>query len=610
MWPNDWHAIGGPASGVGFSFDSWRRAVPRRDVALRRVAIALCVAVWAGSFFESAEAGGGPENVLLLVNLNSESSKTVANHYIALRQIPANNVLYVDWKGNLEICSGKNFRDLILKPALAAIVERRLAAQIDYIVYSSDFPWRVELKPLFPDENFPEAFPPIASVTGATYLAAYLVGEEPAPGIVMPTTNWYVPRSQEGNLIKCQDLGVLPSRAFRNRYEWGPQGGRVPPEERGQRYFLSASLGITQGRGNTIEEVISYLTRAKAADGTRPRGTVYFMRNGDIRSAVRHSCYASAAAAIQAAGVQARVLDGKIPTKAKDVMGIMAGAEFLDLAGAQNLILPGAICEHLTSGGGQMHNKGYHTPLSEFLRAGAAGASGAVTEPRALQAKFPLPSLHLHYVRGCSLAESFFQSVMGPYQLLIVGDPLCQPWALPPKVTVDGIRPDQEVSGEVQLSPGGLAAPSRRLGFFDLLIDGRLISRTTAGQKQNLSINAAELSDGYHELRMIGTNADAVETQGRIVVPFQVNRGAPEIELEVRPAGDVSRSTKLRVRAKQPTATSIVIRQNSREVGRIEGSEGEVEIEAAGLGRGPTTLQAVSEGPAPAASQPVALAVR
>ena len=64
----------------------------------------LLVATAAGNV---AWAGGGPENVLLLVNPNSLNSKTVANHYIALRQIPASNVVYVDWRGGIEGCQGK-----------------------------------------------------------------------------------------------------------------------------------------------------------------------------------------------------------------------------------------------------------------------------------------------------------------------------------------------------------------------------------------------------------------------------------------------------------------------------------------------------------------------
>jgi len=54
------------------------------------------------------------------------------------------------------------------------------------------------------------------------------------------------------------------------------------------------------------------------------------------------------------------------------------------------------------------------TPLTEFLRFGAAGASGTVTEPYAIPAKFPDPFVHVHYVAGCCLAESFYQSITGP----------------------------------------------------------------------------------------------------------------------------------------------------------------------------------------------------
>jgi hypothetical protein len=63
------------------------------------------------------------------------------------------------------------------------------------------------------------------------------------------------------------------------------------------------------------------------------------------------------------------------------------------------------------------------------------------------------------------------------------------------------------------------------------------------------------------------------------------------------------------VKVGQPGATSIAVRQNSREVGRVEGEAGEIEISAATLGRGPTVLQAFSEGPAAAVSAPVSIQV-
>jgi uncharacterized protein (TIGR03790 family) len=567
----------------------------------------VCSLTW-GIAAGPAIAGGGPENVLLLVNLNSDSSKTIANHYIELRKIPPVNVVYIDWKGGLETCNAKIFVSQVLQPAIKAIENRRLAAQIDYLVYSSDFPWRVELKPLFPDEKFVENFQPIGSLTGVTYLAPYVMGEKPNPAVVMPSVNWYVPKPNEKNLLTCAEIGDVPSRGFRSRYLWDRSGERTQVDRQGQQYLLSTCLGVTQGRANTVAEVIAYLKRAKEADGTRPRGTIYFMRNNNIRSQTRHACFAGAAAAIEREGVQARVLEGTIPRGARDVMAIMAGTDTFDIAAANNVILPGAICEHLTSAGGILSTRGYQTPLTDFLRQGAAGASGTVVEPHAIQAKFPLPSLPLHYVRGCSLAESFYQSISGPYQLLIVGDPLCQPWATFPTVAMQGIQPDQEVSGTVNLTLSGKPAAGHKLNALELFVDGRLIARAIEGNP--VTLNTTNLADGYHELRVVGAHDDAIETRGRTVVPFLVNNGKAPLEFAVTPHGDVAADAKLNVKVRQPGATGFIIRQNNRVVGRVAGEAGEVAIQASTLGRGPTSLQAVSEGPAPAISRPMAMNAR
>ena len=105
----------------------------------------------------------------------------------------------------------------------------------------------------------------------------------------------------------------------------------------------------------------------------------------------------------------------------------------------------------LSAGAGQ-------TPLTEFLRYGAAGSSGTVCEPYAIQNKFPVPAIQVHYARGCSLAEAFYQSVWGPYQLLIVGDPLCRPWARIPAIHVSGVEAGATVHGRLILKPTAEAA--------------------------------------------------------------------------------------------------------------------------------------------------------
>ena len=51
--------------------------------------------VYGAGLWGIAYAGGGGENLLLVVNPNDEPSVRIANAYIAARHIPANNVLYL-----------------------------------------------------------------------------------------------------------------------------------------------------------------------------------------------------------------------------------------------------------------------------------------------------------------------------------------------------------------------------------------------------------------------------------------------------------------------------------------------------------------------------------
>src|SRR5690606_10383574 len=104
------------------------------------------------------------ENLLLVVNENSHASKTIANYYIRFRKVPPLNVVYLDWQGDLNTCSGEEFREQILMPVFEEIGQRNLLLQIDYVVYSADFPWRVNLKDDLASEKLPKQFSPTASL--------------------------------------------------------------------------------------------------------------------------------------------------------------------------------------------------------------------------------------------------------------------------------------------------------------------------------------------------------------------------------------------------------------------------------------------------------------
>ncbi len=198
----------------------------------------------------------------------------------------------------------------------------------------------------------------------------------------------------------------------------------------GPSYLLSTVLAVTQGRGTTLAEAIDVLERAASADGKGEKATFYFSDSSDVRSTTRSPLFKDAAAILRDLGHNVIIDIDRLPQKQSRLMGVMLGSANYDWPAAQNQMLPGAIAENLTSTSGVLHQNNDQTSMVELLRGGAAATSGTVTEPFALQFKFPTPHLFAYYAAGLSLAESFYLAVESPYQLLIVGDPLCRPYGV------------------------------------------------------------------------------------------------------------------------------------------------------------------------------------
>lgn len=545
-----------------------------------------------------AHAGGGPENVLLVVNRDSAASRTIANHYQHWRKIPPGNVLTIPWPPQQQTTDIDTFREKILGVVLKEIDRRGLSAQIDYVVYSSDFPTGIDVGPdarqfekrlreKNPEAKWPD--PPlttVGSITGLTYLW-YPVSQR---------LNMYF--DLRANSYMRRDIPAQKGHAtlgFSAQQHFGPEGELM--EGTNRRYLLSVMLGVTAGRGNTVDEVLAYLRRAAEADGTRPKGTVYFCKNGDIRSRVRDPLFPSAVRELKALGVNAEIIEGIVPIGKDDVIGAMVGAADVNLKHWKSTILPGAICEHFTSYGGIMTPGAGQTPLSEWLRAGAAGSSGTVTEPYALLDKFPVPMIHVHYARGCSLAEAFYQSVFGPYQLLIVGDPLCRPWAKIPEVTVAGIRPGESVKGVIELTPSAVVALGQ-VDTFELYVDE--LRRSRCGPGGTLRFDTAQLADGWHELRVVAIESSPIRSQGRAIIPFCVDHRGRQLTLRNRPPEKVKAGEPLELAIEAPGTTGIVVLHNGQLAARINGAEGTCRIDTGPLGKGPITLRPIGIGAAPA----------
>ncbi len=567
-----------------------RLRVPRL---FRFPVVSAAVPLLAMACFQACLAGGGPENVFLLVNESSQDSMAVANHYIDLRKIPPSNVLYLKYRGNKAVAKSSVLREQILLPAMEAINSRKLTQQIDYLVYSCDFPWQVDFAQDFPGEKFSPQIRSTASLTGATYLWAFT--KEKRKELFGLTTNFYCTPAV---------TSVTLSRGFRSQYRWRPGGKRAGAN--GMPYLLSAMLGVTYGRGNTPKEIEFYLRRSSKADGTSPKGTVYFVKNNSPRSKPRHKFFPAAAAELRLTGVRAQVLEGSSLKNKSDVIGMTTGAPQLNLKTSRCRFLPGAFCDNLTSAGGQFYiskKPPGQTCVSEFLRLGAAGACGTVIEPYAIRQKFPLPVIHVHYAHGCSLAEAFYQSVSGPYQQILVGDPLCQPWADQPVVKVQGISDRATVRGTIEILPTATTGKSSGISAFVFFVDGVFAQRCRPNGK--LSLDTTALSDGPHELRVVATDSTPIETQGRWIGEVTVKNGRDAIQLQVDSTSLHKKAKQLTVQVVSTADRDIVVMHNGRQLGRAVGGNGKVQIDTARLGTGPITLYALTEGEPGLRSRPL-----
>ncbi|HEV3137657.1 MAG TPA: hypothetical protein VGZ26_07125, partial [Pirellulales bacterium] len=511
-----------------------------------RLCLAMLLVGLAGA--RNARAGGGPENVVVVVNAASWASMAVANHFIQLRQIPSCNVVYLDGTGGFEGIEGQEFRKRIMEPVLDAMEKRGLINQIDYIVYSSDFPYAVDLTRDFVGSRFPEQIPPQCSLNSATYLWHLVFARNPV--LVDLHINHYMRAFASGTMNRKT---ALLSHGFHSWYGWGIGGELI--EAGGQPYMLSTMLAMTSGRGNSVSEAVAYLRSSASADGTHPKGTVYFTSTSNVRTTKRANQFDTAIEDLKALGVGGEVLKIDMPSGRDDVVGVMTGVQEYHWGRLHNTILPGAICDNFTSFGGRLIEASSQTPLCEFLRYGAAGSSGTIDEPFAIAEKFASPNIFVHYARGCSLAEAYYQSVFAPAQLLIVGDPLCRPWANIPKVYISGVKPNAKIAGTLVLKPSGKFSKPGKIDHFELFVDGRRAASAADGESFHWD-STGEV-DGYHELRVVAFEDGPIETQGRTVFGVFVDNHGRSIRMTVNPERTVRWDESLKVHVKAPGMSEI-----------------------------------------------------
>jgi len=373
-----------------------------------------------------AIAGGGPRNVLIVVNTRSEESLEIGNLYRRARDIPYRQVLALS-TSPAPVISYPVYQAEIEKPIRAYLADEGLADEITCIVLTRGLPVQVNT------QNG-------RSVAGL--LAALDMGKGAAR-----LANPYL------------DKNV----AFTHRDA-----------------ALRGMYLVTVLNGYHVRDVRALIERGKLADGQAPDGRF-------IVQTVPQMPRANNSPVIDLLTLRGLKVEAAAapPDDRRDVMGYFSAGIYSGITRevlANTTFRPGAIVDFAQSYGATAKNFDEGEipvllPASAFVQAGAAGVHGVIGEPGL--ASFPMiagfKTLLDRYTSGFSLAESYYAALPAlNWQNVVIGDPLCAPYAKRPEVTIE--TGDEPLAGEATIRVSALAqARGATLSRIDLYLDDRFV---------------------------------------------------------------------------------------------------------------------------------------
>ena len=476
---------------------------------LQRTTLALTVLLAA----QAALAGGGPAGYVVVYNPTDPRSVTIANEYQQRRGIPERNMFPYVFPASFSRTTAWDF----MYAFRAAVTSRGLDAQLQGVALAGitplDSAQQISGQYVFSLHSFIFLSPNYSQASFPTAANAF--------------QNAYAQPQTIFGLAPTGTVALTAATVFS-----------------GQKYLPVSSIGFPGKSGNSTPEILGFIDRAAVRDGLKPGGTVYWPLNPDVRSTTREGEIYDVEYVWKARGIR-YVVTGSASASGnawvsdrRDIAGGVVGiASFTDIG---NAYMPGAWVDHLTSNGGSLDTfNPPQTPLTSWLRAGADGSSGTMAEPYAIQQKFPHAHIQTHLRAGASLAEAFWLSLKQPAEIFCAGDPLLQPYADFPAVTVSAPADGATVSGTIALSATAAPTGGKTLeANLDLFVDGRRINIGGAGEPVSatrtgggFALATPTLADGWHELRVVAYNNDSVRTQGETVFALLVNNLGQSIAL-------------------------------------------------------------------------------
>ena len=160
------------------------------------------------------------------------------------------------------------------------------------------------------------------------------------------------------------------------------------------------------------------------------------------------------------------------------------------------------------------------TKITAWIRAGATASAGTVVEPMSLWPKFPHARVFVHPAAGCTLIESFYQSLRCPLQILIIGEPLASPWGAQSTVSFRGLADGAVMTNRQTVTAEILARNGELFSRYLFLLDGR--TAQPPGRNPAVTLDPAALRPGRHTLRVVAYRVGSVRCQIFSEISFEV----------------------------------------------------------------------------------------
>jgi uncharacterized protein (TIGR03790 family) len=441
----------------------------------------------------SCFGGGGPKNVLLVVNDNSPESQAIAEYYKAKRRIPERNILHIrcptsEWVSKAE-CEAQ-----IVTPIRMYLETPGIHDRIDYIVLTKGIP----LKASYYDSGW----------NGEVSVASILtcVG---VPSITAPCNNPYGPIA----------FPPAPVQYFTHKLSFS-----------GKSYYIVARLD-----GYNLEQIFRMIDDAVNSTGSRglflldgryesDPNSAFYKANNRLREANRN---------LRAQGFSTYYDEISFDSLINEFVGGQQGligyfswgsneSSYTFEAYTSNYFVPGSIADTYVSTSGRTFTwppSSGQSLVADLIPQGVCAVNGYVSEPDVRYATYP-NVLFSRYTQGYNAGESFFAATPKLYwKSVLVGDPLMAPYATPPEVVITNLAQGETVRGVVRVSASAL--DDSGINKVEFYVDDVLVA-TCAEPPYQFVWDTTAYVDGEHLLEVIAYEDTPVFTQGMAYLNVQV----------------------------------------------------------------------------------------